>query len=354
MQTETSRRDLGRFVTARRRAVGLTQRELASKLHVTESAVSKWERGLSYPDITMVQALAAELGVSGQELISASEDHEGRADRRDAKTYRNWRAAILWSTAGAYAVTLVTCFIVNLSVSHALDWFWIVLAAVALGACLTTLPLLRIPRPGWWALGGSLVSLTALLLIVWAQYGGGGWIWIAITAVLFGVVLVFTPIVLRAAKLPAPAGNHLTVISLGIMTVALVLFLGALALAIGRPELWLELMLPLAAIGAVPVWLSALILRYVPGPGFARAALVTLLGGVSVLGIDWAVDRVLGLSWSWAPDLGMWNDDTLSPNILLLTMVAAGLLALCFALIALFSRKSHNSAFAQARKIAVD
>ncbi|RZT61120.1 helix-turn-helix domain-containing protein [Leucobacter luti] len=354
MTSETSKRDLGRFVTARRRAAGLTQRELATRLHVTESAVSKWERGLSYPDITMVQALSAELGVSVHELIHASEDHEGRADRRDARAYRGWRAAILWSTAGAYALALLTSFIVNLSVSHTLDWFWVVLPAVTLAASLTTLPLLRIPRAGWWSLLGAIVSLAVLLLVVWAQHGGGTWIWIALAGVIFGALLVFTPILLRAAGLPAPLRRHVTLITLVILTVALALLLGVIALAVGRPELWAERMLPLAAIGAAPVWLGALILRYVPGPIAARGALVSLLAGASTILLGWGVDRVLGDPWEWAPDLGVWTEHTVEANVLLLVVLCAVGVALWLGVAALVGAKRQDSALDTALETEVD
>ena len=43
------KRTLGEYIAQRRRALGMTQRQFAEKLYVTDSAVSKWERGLSYP-----------------------------------------------------------------------------------------------------------------------------------------------------------------------------------------------------------------------------------------------------------------------------------------------------------------
>lgn len=49
------KRSFGEFITQRRKALGMTQREFADKLFVTDSAVSKWERGMSYPDITLIR-----------------------------------------------------------------------------------------------------------------------------------------------------------------------------------------------------------------------------------------------------------------------------------------------------------
>ncbi|TDP92637.1 helix-turn-helix protein [Leucobacter luti] len=347
MSPDITRRDLGRFVTERRRATGLTQRELAARLHVTESAVSKWERGLSYPDITMVQALAKELGVTGQELLGASEDHEGRADKRDAKAYRGWRSAILWSTGIAYAAAILSCFIVNISVSHTLSWFWIVLPAVALAFCLTTLPLLKVPQRGWAVLGGALVSFVVLMTVVWAQFSRGPWIWLVITAVLFGLLLIFVPILLRIAPLPAPLTRHRTVLSLAIDTVALVLFLGVVALATGQPEAWPSVMLPLAAIGAIPLWLSALIIRYLPGSPLWAAALVSVVAAATVPTMQWAVSRVVGEPWSWNPELLIWSTDTIQSNIQVILVLSFVLIAVVLAVAALVAQNRRNSALAQ-------
>ena len=41
-----NRKDFGSFLCQRRKELGLTQKELAQRLFVTDSAVSKWERGL--------------------------------------------------------------------------------------------------------------------------------------------------------------------------------------------------------------------------------------------------------------------------------------------------------------------
>ena len=88
-----------------RGAAGLTQKGLAAEVFVTESAVSKWERGLSYPDLSTVSLLARALGVSEGELVTASEDHRGRQDARTARSHRRWTASFTWTTLGTYAAT---------------------------------------------------------------------------------------------------------------------------------------------------------------------------------------------------------------------------------------------------------
>ena len=47
----------------------LTQKELAEKLSVSTAAVSKWENGKGFPDISILEPLSAELGISIAELI---------------------------------------------------------------------------------------------------------------------------------------------------------------------------------------------------------------------------------------------------------------------------------------------
>lgn len=45
------KQQLGAFIAENRKRQGLTQQQLAQILHITDKAVSKWERGLSYPDV---------------------------------------------------------------------------------------------------------------------------------------------------------------------------------------------------------------------------------------------------------------------------------------------------------------
>lgn len=60
---------IGLFIKELRKEKNQTQRELAEKVHVTDKAVSKWERGLSIPDTAILPDLARELDISIHELL---------------------------------------------------------------------------------------------------------------------------------------------------------------------------------------------------------------------------------------------------------------------------------------------
>ena len=60
---------IGKFIRTLRKDVGLTQKELAEKLGITDRAISKWERGLGCPDISLLESVANILNVSILELL---------------------------------------------------------------------------------------------------------------------------------------------------------------------------------------------------------------------------------------------------------------------------------------------
>lgn len=59
----------GAFIAQLRKEQGLTQKELADRLNVTDKAVSKWETGKGFPDVKLLEPLAQALGVSLAELM---------------------------------------------------------------------------------------------------------------------------------------------------------------------------------------------------------------------------------------------------------------------------------------------
>ena len=62
-------KQMGEIIARRRKDLGMTQKELADAMQVTDKAVSKWERNLSCPDIGSIPLLARTLEVSVEELM---------------------------------------------------------------------------------------------------------------------------------------------------------------------------------------------------------------------------------------------------------------------------------------------
>ena len=65
---------IGRFIAAMRRQKGLTQRQLAEALGVSNRTVSKWECGDGLPELANILPLCALLGVTADELLRSGED----------------------------------------------------------------------------------------------------------------------------------------------------------------------------------------------------------------------------------------------------------------------------------------
>ena len=62
---------MGEIISTLRKEKGMTQKDIADKLGITDKAVSKWERDVAFPDTATIPKLAEILGVSVEELMQA-------------------------------------------------------------------------------------------------------------------------------------------------------------------------------------------------------------------------------------------------------------------------------------------
>lgn len=74
----------GVFLTALRKEQNMTQAELASKLKVTDKAVSRWERGIGLPDISMLEPLSEALHITVLELLRSERLNQQELSPEDA------------------------------------------------------------------------------------------------------------------------------------------------------------------------------------------------------------------------------------------------------------------------------
>ena len=90
---------IGKFILQLRKEKGMTQKELAEKLGVTDRAISKWENGRGMPELSLMKALCDELGISVNELLSGekieSEKYQEKFEENIINTieYTNKKAA---------------------------------------------------------------------------------------------------------------------------------------------------------------------------------------------------------------------------------------------------------------------
>ena len=67
---------IGKNIASLRKTKKLTQQQLGDKLFVTDKAVSKWERGLSLPDITILENLAKELDTDIYDILQIEKEND--------------------------------------------------------------------------------------------------------------------------------------------------------------------------------------------------------------------------------------------------------------------------------------
>lgn len=130
---------MAQFISELRKSKNLTQKELAEQLGVTDKAVSKWERGLNCPDISLLSNLSHILGVTIQELLSGErtkpsiteeESRSGALPQHPDKIKNNsdGKKPIVKFLARVLLVSLL-CIVVFIASNHAIELGlgWVVL-----------------------------------------------------------------------------------------------------------------------------------------------------------------------------------------------------------------------------------
>ena len=104
----------GRFIAERRKARGLTQRELAELVNISDKTVSKWERGLGLPEVSLMLPLCKELDISVNELLSGKKlsatEYKQNAEDNILSLIQEERAKTKFQTIIAVIVVVATFF----------------------------------------------------------------------------------------------------------------------------------------------------------------------------------------------------------------------------------------------------
>lgn len=119
----------GALIAERRKELGLTQKELADILEVTDKAVSRWETGKGFPDSSLLQPLAKALGLSITEIVNGERTQPEMAEEQAdnallaamtyAKQMRSTVFAVLLCVAGTFFL-LAPFYVIG--ISSVLSW----------------------------------------------------------------------------------------------------------------------------------------------------------------------------------------------------------------------------------------
>ena len=73
---------IGKYIAAKRKALGLTQVQVAGKLGMSDKSVSKWERGVCLPDVSVYMDLCEILGISLNEFLAGEDIEQDKIARK--------------------------------------------------------------------------------------------------------------------------------------------------------------------------------------------------------------------------------------------------------------------------------
>jgi transcriptional regulator with XRE-family HTH domain len=158
----------GNYIKEKRIALGLTQEELATKLYISATAVSKWENGKTYPDITVISQICNVLKISADEFVTACDDTEIRKQAHEAEKYSRLKKTTFWLLQAAFAIPVFICLIllfVNLTIAQ----FGMIVGGIGIGYSVVVLPFMVRREKLLWSLIGMSACI-ALILICYAIY----------------------------------------------------------------------------------------------------------------------------------------------------------------------------------------
>ena len=322
----TDKKTFGSFIKERRSEKGYSQKDLAEMLFVTEGAVSKWERGVSYPDITLIADICRALDISEHELITASTDTDTKKMKLEARKFRTIRSVWFWTPTITYAAAALICLICNLAVNHTVSWFFIVLSALICAYSFVPTFSLFVESKKLLVFAVTTYLSVCLLLFTCAVYTGAlYWFLTAAIGVAMGYVLVFVPIFLSKT-----AYARCKFLSSFLITFALTILL-ELSVYTFRHFLFLPAVM-MTAYGFLPFVLSAVVCTF-RMDGFYKAAICTTVISAMLYSANWMIALLFGLSGNhYRVDFNDWAN-CLNGNINFLSLLSMLFIAAIFAVI---------------------
>lgn len=170
--------NIGKFIAQLRKEKKMTQKELANQLHITDKAVSKWERGLSCPDISLLNPIADILGITTSELLNGQKNEQTSNEQLSNDIKKNVDKALIYAEKSAQKkmislqnivtlsfslvllLSIIICAICDIAISGAFTWSLYPISSIIF-AWFLFIPVIQYKEKG---IRGSLIIFSLLII----------------------------------------------------------------------------------------------------------------------------------------------------------------------------------------------
>lgn len=178
MDAKEQETNIGKFIAQLRKEKKMTQKELANQLHITDKAVSKWERGLSCPDISLLNPIADILGVTTSKLLNGQKNEQPSNEQISNDIKKNIDKALVYAEKSAQKkmmslqniltlsfslvllLSIIICAICDIAISGTFTWSLFPISSIIF-AWFLFVPVIQYKKKG---ILGSLIMLSLLMI----------------------------------------------------------------------------------------------------------------------------------------------------------------------------------------------
>ena len=188
---------------------------------------------------------------------------------------------------GVFALPILICLIVDLASGSGLSWFFIVLAAMFIPTSLFVVPLMVNKNKMFMTMTSFTASVIFLLGVI-CLYSGGNWFFVAASATLFGLTMLFAPFIAYRNPVAEYLKNSKGLAIMGAYTVTFFLMMACIGFCSGPAKFF-----PLAMAISVPLiaiaWAFFAIIRYLPFNKLVKTGACI----ASFSGLTWALSGLV-------------------------------------------------------------
>ena len=255
---------------------------------------------------------------------------------RQAKRFRRKSAVVGMVFAGILLLPLLVCLIVVLADGYGFGWFSILLCSLLLAASLTVMP----RRKFLWTLGSFTVMLLLLLGVICLLSSDGSWFFIAGSACVFGLSVVFLPIAVYREPIKTALGNHKGITVMLIDTALLFLMLFACGMQpLLSTDYWQTVFFVVPLCLTLP-WGLFLLIRYPRAHRLTKTGFCLMWVGVFTFSANYISALQTGLPETLPKmHLLVWNSGTTYENIMWLILLGSLLIGVMFVVLGICAKR---------------